>query len=95
MAISRQSFERLLAIVEQFPGYFAGSNADLPIVGGSILTHDHYQGGRHVFPMEVAPIQKSVTFEGFESVKAGIVQWAMSVIRLTSDSKRGFDRTSG
>ena len=87
MAISRQSFERLLAIVEQFPGYFAGSNADLPIVGGSILTHDHYQGGRHVFPMEVAPIQKSFTFKGFESVKAGIVQWPMSVIRLTSDSK--------
>lgn len=87
MAISCQSFERLLAIVEQFPGYFAGSNADLPIVGGSILTHDHYQGGRHVFPMEVAPLQKSFTFEGFESVKAGIVQWPMSVIRLTSDSK--------
>lgn len=87
MAISRQSFERLLAIVEQFPGYFAGSNADLPIVGGSILTHDHYQGGRHVFPMEVAPIQKSVTFAGFKTVKAGIVQWPMSVIRLTSDSK--------
>lgn len=87
MAISRQSFERLLAIVEQFPDYFAGSNADLPIVGGSILTHDHYQGGRHVFPMEVAPLQKSFTFEGFESVKAGIVQWPMSVIRLTSDSK--------
>ena len=87
MVISRQSFERLLAIVEQFPGYFAGSNADLPIVGGSILTHDHYQGGRHVFPMEVAPLQKSFTFEGFESVKAGIVQWPMSVIRLTSDSK--------
>ena len=71
MAISRQSFERLLAIVEQFPGYFAGSNADLPIVGGSILTHDHYQGGRHVFPMEVAPIQKSFTFAGFKTVKAG------------------------
>ena len=87
MAISRQSFERLLAIVEQFPGYFAGSNADLPIVGGSILTHDHYQGGRHVFPMEVAPLQKSFTFEGFETVKAGIVQWPMSVVRLTSDSK--------
>ena len=87
MAISRQSFERLLAIVEQFPGYFAGSNADLPIVGGSILTHDHYQGGRHVFPMEVAPLQKSFIFEGFESVMAGIVQWPMSVIRLTSDSK--------
>ena len=87
MAISRQSFERLLAIVEQFPGYFSGSNADLPIVGGSILTHDHYQGGRHIFPMEVAPLQKSFTFEGFESVKAGIVKWPMSVIRLTSDSK--------
>ena len=87
MAISRQSFERLLAIVEQFPGYFAGSNADLPIVGGSILTHDHYQGGRHVFPMEVAPIQKNFTFAGFETVKAGIVQWPMSVIRLTSVSK--------
>ena len=87
MVISRQSFERLLAIVEQFPGYFAGSNADLPIVGGSILTHDHYQGGRHVFPMEVAPLQKSFTFEGFETVQAGIVQWPMSVIRLTSDSK--------
>ena len=87
MVISRQSFERLLAIVEQFPGYFAGSNADLPIVGGSILTHDHYQGGRHVFPMEVAPLQKSFTFEGFETVKAGIVQWPMSVIRLTSASK--------
>ena len=87
MAISRQSFERLLAIVGQFPGYFAGSNADLPIVGGSILTHDHYQGGRHVFPMEVAPLQKTFRFTGFESVKAGIVQWPMSVIRLTSASK--------
>ena len=87
MAISRQSFERLLAIVEQFPGYFAGSNADLPIVGGSILTHDHYQGGRHVFPMELAPLQQSFRFQGFENVKAGIVKWPMSVIRLTSDSK--------
>ena len=87
MAISRQSFERLLTIVEQFPGYFAGSNADLPIVGGSILTHDHYQGGRHVFPMEVAHLQKNFTFEGFKTVKAGIVQWPMPVIRLTSDSK--------
>ena len=87
MAISRQSFERLLAIVEQFPGYFAGSNADLPIVGGSILTHDHYQGGRHVFPMELAPLQKAFRFTGFEQVKAGIVKWPMSVLRLTSDSK--------
>ena len=87
MAISRQSFERLLAIVEQFPGYFAGSNADLPIVGGSILTHDHYQGGRHVFPMELAPLQKTFRLTGFEQVKAGIVKWPMSVLRLTSDSK--------
>ena len=87
MAISRQSFERLLAIVEQFPGYFAGSNADLPIVGGSILTHDHYQGGRHVFPMELAPLQKTFRFAGFEQVKAGIVKWPMSVLRLTSDFK--------
>ncbi|MCY7102882.1 UDP-glucose--hexose-1-phosphate uridylyltransferase [Streptococcus oralis] len=87
MAISRQSFERLLAIVEQFPGYFAGSNADLPIVGGSILTHDHYQGGRHVFPMELAPLQKAFRFAGFEQVKAGIVKWPMSVLRLTSDFK--------
>lgn len=87
MAISRQSFERLLAIVDQFPGYFAGSNADLPIVGGSILTHDHYQGGRHVFPMELAPLQKTFCFAGFEQVKAGIVKWPMSVLRLTSDSK--------
>lgn len=87
MAISRHSFERLLSIVEQFPGYFAGSNADLPIVGGSILMHDHYQGGRHIFPMELAPLQKSFIFEGFETVKAGIVKWPMSVIRLTSDSK--------
>ena len=87
MAINRHSFERLLSIVEQFPGYFAGSNADLPIVGGSILTHDHYQGGRHVFPMEIAPLQQSFHFQGFENVKAGIVKWPMSVIRLTSDSK--------
>jgi len=87
MVISRLSFERLLAIVEQFPGYFAGSNADLPIVGGSILTHDHYQGGRHIFPMELAPLQKTFSFAGFEQVKAGIVKWPMSVLRLTSDSK--------
>ena len=87
MAISRQSFERLLAIVEQFPGYFAGSNADLPIVGGSILTHDHYQGGRHVFPMEVAPVEESFTIEGFEAVSLGIVNWPMSVLRLQSDDK--------
>lgn len=87
MAISRKTFERLLTIVETFPGYFAGSNADLPIVGGSILTHDHYQGGRHTFPMELAPVKESFTIEGFEAVSVGIVNWPMSVLRLQSDDK--------
>ena len=87
MSISRKTFERLLTIVETFPGYFAGSNADLPIVGGSILTHDHYQGGRHTFPMELAPVEESFTIEGFEAVSVGIVNWPMSVLRLQSDDK--------
>lgn len=87
MAISRKTFERLLTIVETFPSYFAGSNADLPIVGGSILTHDHYQGGRHTFPMELAPVEESFTIEGFEAVSLGIVNWPMSVLRLQSDDK--------
>ena len=87
MAISRKTFERLLTIVETFPGYFAGSNADLPIVGGSILTHDHYQGGRHTFPMELAPVEESFTIPGFEEVSLGIVNWPMSVLRLQSDNK--------
>ncbi len=87
MAISRMTFERLLTIVETFPGYFAGSNADLPIVGGSILTHDHYQGGRHTVPMERAPVEESFTIEGFEAVSVGIVNWPMSVLRLQSDDK--------
>ena len=87
MAISRKTFERLLTIVETFPGYFAGSNADLPIVGGSILTQDHYQGGRHTFPMELAPVEEIFTIEGFEAVSVGIVNWPMSVLRLQSDDK--------
>jgi len=87
MAISRKTFERLLTIVETFPGYFAGSNADLPIVGGSILTHDHYQGGRHTFPMELAHVEESFSVEGFEAVSVGIVNWPMSVLRLQSDDK--------
>ena len=87
MAISRKTFERLLTIVETFSGYFAGSNADLPIVGGSILTHDHYQGGRHTFPMELAPVEESFSVEGFEAVSVGIVNWPMSVLRLQSDNK--------
>ena len=87
MAISRKTFERLLTIVETFPGYFAGSNADLPIVGGSILTHDHYQGGRHTFPMELALVEESFTIGGFEAVSLGIVNWPMSVLRLNSVDK--------
>ena len=87
MAISHKTFERLLTIVETFPGYFSGSNADLPIVGGSILTHDHYQGGRHTFPMELAPVEESFSVEGFEAVSLGIVNWPMSVLRLQSDDK--------
>ena len=87
MAISRATFERLLDIVETFLGYFAGSNADLPIVGGSILTHDHYQGGRHTFPMEKAELDKTFIFAGFENVEAGIVNWPMSVLRLQSTDK--------
>lgn len=87
MAISRKTFERLLTIVETFPGYFAGSNADLPIVGGSILTHDHYQGGRHTFPMELAELDQTFTIPGFEGVQVGIVRWPMSVLRLQSDNK--------
>lgn len=89
MKIDRSSFAKLLSFVNHFPHYFIGSNADLPIVGGSILSHDHMQGGRCTFAMERAPIEKEVTFDGFCDVKAGIVKWPMSVIRLTSsDSER-------
>ncbi|WP_270350598.1 UDP-glucose--hexose-1-phosphate uridylyltransferase [Ligilactobacillus ruminis] len=87
MVTSKETFSNLLEIVEKFPGYFAGSNADLPIVGGSILTHEHYQGGRHVFAMEEAPVEKSFRFAGFENVSAGIVKWPMSVIRLNGSDK--------
>lgn len=82
MVISKQTFEQLLDIVTIFPGYFAGSNADLPIVGGSILTHNHYQTGRHDFPMAKAPFESQFTFEGYPNIQAGIVKWPMSVIRL-------------
>ncbi|WP_247927105.1 UDP-glucose--hexose-1-phosphate uridylyltransferase [Streptococcus constellatus] len=94
MTISRVTFERLLDIVEIFPSYFAGSNADLPIVGGSILTHDHYQGGRHSFPMEKANLDKVFTFVGFETVEAGIVNWPMSVLRLKSTDKAALIKLS-
>ncbi|NQN86718.1 UDP-glucose--hexose-1-phosphate uridylyltransferase [Streptococcus suis] len=87
MVISPQTFEQLLDLLDIFPDYFVGSNSDLPISGGSILTHNHYQGGRHSFAMEKAPIERHLVFDGFESISAGIVKWPMSVIRLSSSDK--------
>ena len=84
MKIELATFRKLLDFVKQFPHYFVGSNADLPIVGGSILSHDHFQGGRYTFAMEKAPLEKEWTFPGFSDVKAGIVRWPMSCIRLKS-----------
>ena len=81
MKIDRAAFVKLFDFVKMFPHYFLGSNADLPIVGGSILTHDHFQGGNYTFAMAKAPIEKYFTVPGFEDVEAGIVKWPMSVIR--------------
>lgn len=86
MAINRASFKKLLDFVTQFPHYFVGSNADLPIVGGSILSHDHFQGGNHTFAMAKAPIETELHFDGFSDIEAGIVKWPMSVIRLRAES---------
>ncbi|MEA4932130.1 MAG: UDP-glucose--hexose-1-phosphate uridylyltransferase, partial [Lawsonibacter sp.] len=85
MQIDRACFAKLLDFVRQFPHYFVGSNADLPIVGGSILAHDHFQGGRYAFAMEKAPVEVPVSFPGFGDVTAGIVKWPMSVIRISSE----------
>ncbi|MBQ5985758.1 MAG: UDP-glucose--hexose-1-phosphate uridylyltransferase [Clostridia bacterium] len=86
MKIDRACFAKLLDCVGQFPHYFVGSNADLPIVGGSILAHDHFQGGHYTFAMAKAPVETELSFPGFEDVKAGIVKWPMSVIRITADN---------
>ena len=83
MKIDRSAFEKLLSFVTEFPHYFVGSNADLPIVGGSILSHEHFQGGHYTFAMETAPVREQVRFAGYEDIRAGIVNWPMSVIRLT------------
>lgn len=92
MKIDRSAFSKLFDFVEQFPHYFIGSNADLPIVGGSILTHEHFQGGHYTFAMEKAPVEEYFTIKGFEDVKAGRVKWPMSVIRLScSDYDRLVD----
>ena len=87
MVINEFAFAKLLDFVTLFPHYFVGSNADLPIVGGSILSHEHFQGGHYCFPMERAAVEREVSFDGFEDVKAGIVKWPMSVIRLRCASK--------
>ncbi len=89
MKIEKATFIKLFDFVKLFPHYFLGSNADLPIVGGSILSHDHYQGGHYTFAMAKAPIEKHFTIKGFEDVESGIVKWPLSVIRLRSkDSDR-------
>ena len=86
MKIDKSAFSKLLEFVGLFPHYFIGSNADLPIVGGSILSHEHFQGGRYEFAMERASIEKEISFSGFGDIKAGIVKWPMSTIRLQSES---------
>ena len=89
MKIEKAAFIKLFDFVKQFPHYFLGSNADLPIVGGSILSHDHFQGGHYTFAMAKAPIDERFTMAGFEDVEAGIVHWPMSVLRLRGkDSDR-------
>ena len=84
MKIDRACFGKLLDFVSQFPHYFVGSNADLPIVGGSILAHDHFQGGRYTFAMAKAPVEAPFSFPGYGDVEAGIVKWPMSVVRLSA-----------
>lgn len=84
MKIEHDTFCKLFDFVKQFPHYFVGSNADLPIVGGSILSHDHFQGGHYTFAMAKAPVERTFTVNGFEDVKAGIVKWPMSVIRISA-----------
>ena len=86
MSINHDTFRKLLDFVKLFPHYFVGSNADLPIVGGSILSHDHFQGGNYTFAMAKAPIEHTLTFTGFSDVEAGIVKWPMSVIRTRSEN---------
>ena len=89
MKIERATFAKLFDFVKLFPHYFLGSNADLPIVGGSILSHDHFQGGHYTFAMAKAPIEKEVTIPGYEDVETGIVKWPMSVLRIRhKDSDR-------
>lgn len=89
MKIDRRTFDRLLSFLDVFPDYFIGSNADLPIVGGSILSHDHYQGGRYSFAMEQAPVEEEFELPFFLGIRAGIVRWPLSVLRLISSDREG------
>ena len=86
MKIEHDTFCKLFDFVKQFPHYFVGSNADLPIVGGSILSHDHFQGGHYEFAMAKAPVERNFTVEGFADVEAGVVNWPMSVIRISHEN---------
>ncbi|MGL6108030.1 UDP-glucose--hexose-1-phosphate uridylyltransferase [Romboutsia sp.] len=87
MKITKKTFANLLGFIDQLPHYFAGSNADLPIVGGSILSHDHYQGGNYTFAMEVAQIEETFNINGFDKTKVSRVKWPMSVVRLNGENK--------
>lgn len=94
MRIDAACFERLLDFADAFPFYFIGSNADLPIVGGSILSHDHFQGGRHTFPLMKAPIERTIALEDLPGVQCGIVRWPASVLRLKSADRAGLGRAA-
>lgn len=94
MKIDEAGFERLLDFVDLFPFYFVGSNADLPIVGGSILSHDHFQGGRHTFPLMNAPVERAVELPGLPEVRAGVVTWPASVLRLASRDRAALARAA-
>ena len=95
MRISNKTFDRLLEFVEKFPHYFIGSNADLPIVGGSILSHDHFQGGNYRFAMEAAPVLQEVSIGGYEDIKACIVNWPLSVVRIRSGNRQRLSMLGG
>ncbi|HWR61878.1 MAG TPA: UDP-glucose--hexose-1-phosphate uridylyltransferase [Clostridia bacterium] len=95
MKISKATFDRLLEFVEKFPHYFMGSNADLPIVGGSILSHDHFQGGNYRFSMEAAPILRNFNIKGYEDIEAGIVKWPMSAVRIRSARRERLSELAG
>ncbi|MCL6457549.1 MAG: UDP-glucose--hexose-1-phosphate uridylyltransferase, partial [Gorillibacterium sp.] len=95
MRVSPSSFVRLLDFIDQFPHYFIGSNADLPIVGGSILGHDHFQGGRHQFPMEIAPVEHAFRSADYPGVSIGIVHWPMSVVRISGTDREQLIELAG